>query len=71
MNRAHTERACSMRLQADMSESFLAEAVSHASYLVNRSPSTVVNLHILEEIWQGESKIFNLMDIRLPNIQLG
>jgi len=29
--------------------------VSHASYPVNRSPSTVANLQISEEIWQKES----------------
>jgi len=38
-----TERAHSMRLLANMSESFWAEAVSHASYLVNMSPSTTIN----------------------------
>ena len=50
MNQTLTERARSMRLQADMSECFWAKAVSHASYLVNRSPSMTVNLQISEEI---------------------
>ena len=52
MNRTLTERAPSMTLQADMSEDFWAETVSHVSYLVNKSPSIVVNLQIPEEIWQ-------------------
>jgi len=52
MNQTLTERARGMRLQTDMSEGFWAEAVSHACYLVNSSPSTAVDLHILEEIWR-------------------
>jgi len=45
-----TECARSMRLQADMSENFWAEAVSHACYLVNKSSFTVIDLQIPEEI---------------------
>ena len=44
MNQIFTERARSMRLQADKSEGFWAETVSHVSNLVNRSLSTVVDL---------------------------
>jgi len=54
MNQTLTERACSIRLQADMSEGFWAEAVNHVSYLRSRSPSTTINLQIPEEIWRGE-----------------
>jgi len=43
MNHTLKWRARNMRLQADMSEDFWAEAVSHASYLMNRLPSTVIN----------------------------
>ena len=50
MNQTLTERAHNTRLQADMSEGFWTEAVSHACYLVNKSPSIVVNLQIPEEI---------------------
>ena len=49
-----TERARSIRLHDDMSEGSWVEAVSHACYLVNISPSITVNLQILEEIWWGE-----------------
>ena len=45
-----TERACSIRLQADMSEEFWTEGVNHASYLVNMSPSTAIDFQIPEEI---------------------
>ena len=55
MNRTLTEHARSIRLQADMSERFQAETVNHASYLVNRSPSTTIDLKILEEIWREET----------------
>jgi len=44
MNRTLTERARKIRLQANMSEGFKAETVSHACYLVNRSPFTTADL---------------------------
>ena len=47
-----TYRACrSIRLQVDMSEGFRAEAVNHASYVVNMSLSTIIDLQIPKEIW--------------------
>ena len=55
MNMILTERVRSLRLYADMSEGFWAEAVSHACYLVNMSPSTAIDLQIPEEILRGES----------------
>jgi len=51
MNQILAERACSIRLQADMSKGFWAEAVNHASYLVNMSPLTYIDFQIPEEIW--------------------
>jgi len=50
MNQTLTERARCIRLQADMSEGFWVVAVNHVSYLVNKSPSTTVDLQIPEEI---------------------
>jgi len=44
MNQILTEHACSIRLQVDMSENFWANVVNHTSYLVNKSPSTDVDL---------------------------
>ena len=68
MNRTLTQCAHNMRLQADMSEEFWAETMSHACYLVNRSPSTVVYLQIPEEIWREESGLFNLTDFWLLDV---
>jgi len=50
MNQTLTERACSIRLQADMSEGFWPEAMNHASYLVNISPSTAIDFQIPKKI---------------------
>jgi len=63
MNQKFTERAHSIRLQTDMSEGFWAETVNHASYLINRAPSTSFNLQIPEEIWQGEYVDYSTLQI--------
>ena len=54
MNRTLLERARCMRLHAGMPESFWAEAVNHACYLVNRSPSKVLEFKSAEEVWMGK-----------------
>jgi len=51
MNRILIECARSIRLHANMSEGFWAEAVNHASYMVNMLPSNSIDLQIPEEIW--------------------
>ena len=63
MNQTFIERAHSMRLQADMSEGFWAKTVSHASYSENKSPSTVINFQIPEEIWKGQSVDYSTLQI--------
>jgi len=63
MNPTLKERVRSIRLQADMSEGFCAGAVNHASYLVNMSPSTTIDLQIPEEIWRGESVDYSILQI--------
>jgi len=63
MNQTLKERARSIRLQADMSEGFSAETANHVSYLVNRSPSTGVDLQMPEEIWQGKSMDYSTLRI--------
>ena len=75
INRIFTERARNIRLKADMSVEFWAYTVNHASYLVNKSPSTVVDLQIPEEIWREESvdystlRIFSCLAYSLINNQ--
>jgi len=63
MNRTFTERARSIRSQADMSEEFWTEVVNHASYLINMSPSTTIDLQIPEEIWQEKSVDYSTLQI--------
>ena len=46
-----------------MSERIWAEAVNHASYLVNMSLSTAIDLQIPEEIWRGESVDYSTLQI--------
>jgi len=53
MNQTLTKRARNIRLQVYMSERFWAEAVNHASYQINMSPSKSIDLQIPEEIWRG------------------
>ena len=61
MNQTLSERARSIRIQADMSEGFWAETMNHVSYLVNMSPSTAIDLHIPEEIWRGVSMDYSIL----------
>ncbi|VVA33335.1 PREDICTED: Retrovirus-related Pol poly from [Prunus dulcis] len=49
MNRTLMECERSMRIYADLSEAFWAEAVNHASYLVNMSPSKSLDFKCAEE----------------------
>jgi len=61
MNQTLTKRARSIRLQADMSEGFWAETVSHACYLVDMSLPIAVDFQILEEIWREESVGYSIL----------
>src|SRR4051812_21770848 len=63
MNRTLLERARSIRLQAGMPEGLWAEAVNHAAYLINRSPSTAIDLQTPEEIWRGEAVDYSTLRI--------
>ena len=51
MNRTLMERERSMRFHAGLPDMFWAEAVNHACYLVNRSPSRVLDYKCAEEVW--------------------
>ncbi|KAK3016711.1 hypothetical protein RJ639_005649 [Escallonia herrerae] len=53
MNRTLLERARYMLSNARLSKEFWAEAINTAAYLVNRSPSTVIDCKTPEEVWSG------------------
>ncbi|GJZ97608.1 gag-pol polyprotein [Tanacetum coccineum] len=54
MNRTLLERARAMLATTSLGKSFWAEAVNTACYVINRSPSTVVELKTPMEMWTGK-----------------
>src|SRR3954469_13532349 len=46
-----------------MPEGLWAEAVNHAAFLINRSPSTAIDLQTPEEIWRGETVDYSTLRI--------
>ena len=71
MNWILTERACNMKLQANMSEYFLVEAVSRVSYLVNMLPSMMLIFRSQKNMARRVNGLFNLMDIRESTLRGG
>nr|GFB04431.1 Gag-Pol polyprotein [Tanacetum cinerariifolium] len=63
MNRTLLERARAMLATASLGKSFWAEAVNTACYVINRSPSTAVELKIPMEMWTGNS--INYSDLHI------
>ncbi|GKV37057.1 hypothetical protein SLEP1_g45126 [Rubroshorea leprosula] len=53
INRTLLERAQCMLSNVGLSKDLWAKAVNHASYLVNRSPSTAIGLKTPEELWSA------------------
>src|SRR3954466_783308 len=54
MNRTLMEKERCMRLHAGLPEIFWAKSVNYAAYLINRSPSTVLDARCAEEAWSGK-----------------
>ncbi|KAL4271938.1 hypothetical protein GQ457_13G028490 [Hibiscus cannabinus] len=54
MNRTLLERTRAMLRAASLEKAFWAEAVNTACYLVNRSPSTAIELKTPMEMWTGK-----------------
>ncbi|WCJ18000.1 Transposon Ty1-LR1 Gag-Pol polyprotein [Euphorbia peplus] len=63
MNRTLTERARCLRLNAGLPKRFWAEAVSMASYLVNRSPRASLGGKTAEEVWTNKDIDFSYLRI--------
>jgi len=53
LNRTIMDKVRSMLSESGMEKKFWAEAASTAVYLINRSPSTAINLDLPEEKWTG------------------
>ena len=51
MNQTLLQRVRCMRVFAGLSKQFWAEAVNTAGYLINRSPSTAIDLKTPQEMW--------------------
>jgi hypothetical protein len=54
MNRTLNERTRIIRLHADLSKMFWAEAINTAAYLINRSPSVALEFELSEGKWSGK-----------------
>ena len=58
MNRTLNECARSMRLHAGLPKTFWADAVSTATYLINRGPLVPMEFKLPEEVWRGKEVKF-------------
>ena len=63
MNRTIMERARSMRLHAGLPLTFWAEAISTIVYLINRSPSTVLDGNLPEEAWTSKKVNYSFLKV--------
>nr|GEW65261.1 Gag-Pol polyprotein [Tanacetum cinerariifolium] len=63
MNRTLLERATAMLATASLGKSFWAKAINTACYVINRSPSTAVELKTPMEMWTG--KPINYLDFHV------
>ncbi|KAK2414734.1 secreted RxLR effector protein [Trifolium repens] len=63
MNRTLLERVRCMLLGAGLPKSFWGEAVNTAAYLINRCPSTGINLKTPMEVWSGRPSDYSNLKI--------
>lgn len=63
MNRTLNGRARSIRLHAGLPETFWANAVSTAAYLLNRGPSVPIKFRLPKEVWSGKVVKLSLIKV--------
>ncbi|KAE8689292.1 putative Retrotransposon protein, Ty3-gypsy subclass [Hibiscus syriacus] len=63
MNRTLLERTREMLRDAGLEKSFWAEAVNTACYLVNRAPSTTIELKTSMQMWTGKSADYSNLHV--------
>jgi len=63
MNRTLLERTRAMLKAAGLGKSFWAEAVNTACYVINRSPSTAIELKTPMEMWTGKPSDYSQLHI--------
>nr|GEW83047.1 Gag-Pol polyprotein [Tanacetum cinerariifolium] len=68
MNKTLLERAREMLATASLGKSFWAEAVNTACYVINRSPSTAVELKTPMEMWTGNP--FKYSDLHIFGVPM-
>ena len=59
MNRTLLEKARCLLISAGMKKSLWGEAVTTATYLINRSPSSVIGFKTPQEMWTGKKPSLN------------
>jgi hypothetical protein len=62
MNMTLMEKSRSMLSGAELGHEFWAEAVGTTCYLVNRSPSSVLDDKTPHEVWTGKKPLLNILE---------
>ena len=63
MNRTLNEHARSMRLHVGLPKTFWADAVSTATYLINRGPSVPMEFRLPERVWSSKEVKFSHLKV--------
>ena len=63
MNITLLEKTRAMLKTANLATSFWAEAINTACYVINRSPSTTINLKTPMEMWIGEPDDYSRLHV--------
>ena len=63
MNRTLNERARRMRLHVGLPKTFWVDAVSTATYLINRGPSVPMEFRLSKEVWSDKEVEFSHLKV--------